>query len=194
MRSTTGRNTPIQYSHENTFDASDESDPIIENLEVLLVKHREEVHMCVENGGSVVGPLLFGDETIAWIAPIWGKGGYSVPSIVEPKYAEIYRCTVDFVRLLEKARSGTASRSVRGLMTSGLRVWLPSMSWTTIPKYYRYSAKRVDPWPPRANAWRFPKPSSSFSPAPILTGTNFHIKPAWQAEIKRMLMSGLTYD
>jgi len=58
--------------------------------------------MCVENGGSVVGPLLFGDETIAWIAPSWGKGGYSVPSIVEPKYAEICRCTVDFVRLLEK--------------------------------------------------------------------------------------------
>jgi DNA topoisomerase VI subunit A len=92
----------IQDSHENTFDTPDESDPIIENLDVLPVKLREELHVCVENGGGVVGPLLFGDETIAWIAPSWGKGGYSVPSIVEPKYAEIYRCTVDFVRLLEK--------------------------------------------------------------------------------------------
>jgi len=69
---------------------------------VLLVKLREELHVCVENG----------DETIAWIAPSWVKGGYSVPSIVEPKYAEICRCTVDFVRLLEKARSGTASRKI----------------------------------------------------------------------------------
>jgi len=100
----------IQDSHENTFDTPDEPDPIIENLEVLLVKLREELHVCVENGWSVVGPLLFGDETIAWIAPSWGKGGYSVPCIVEPKYAEICRYTVDFVRLLEKARSGTASR------------------------------------------------------------------------------------
>ena len=74
------------------------------------MKLREEVHVCVENGGSVFGPLLFGDETIAWIAPSWVKGGYSVPSIVEPKYAEICRYTVDFVRLLEKARSGIASR------------------------------------------------------------------------------------
>ena len=92
----------IQDSHENTFDTQDESDPIIENLEVLLVKVREELHVRAENSGSVVGPLLFGDETIAWIVPSWGKGGYSVPSIVEPEYAEIHRCTVDFVRLLEK--------------------------------------------------------------------------------------------
>ena len=73
-----------------------------------------------------------------------------------------------------------------------------SMSWpTTMPggTIAIPSPSRVRSfWPPRANAWRFPKPSSSVSPAPTLNGTNFHIKPAWQAEIKRMLMSGLTYD
>ena len=31
-----------------------------------------------------------------------GKGGYSVPSIVEPEYIEIRRCTADFVLLVEK--------------------------------------------------------------------------------------------
>ncbi|MFO0707968.1 MAG: hypothetical protein U0412_14070 [Nitrospira sp.] len=31
-----------------------------------------------------------------------GKGGYSVPSIVEPEYLEIRRCTADFVLLVEK--------------------------------------------------------------------------------------------
>jgi DNA topoisomerase-6 subunit A len=92
----------IQNSHKNMFDTSDESDLIIENLDVLLMKLREELYVCAENGGSVVGPLLFDDETIEWIAPSWGEGGYSVPSIVEPEYAEICRCTVDFVRLLEK--------------------------------------------------------------------------------------------
>src|ERR671918_139518 len=31
-----------------------------------------------------------------------GKGGYSVPSIVEPEYLQISRCTADFVLLVEK--------------------------------------------------------------------------------------------
>ena len=31
-----------------------------------------------------------------------GKGGYSVPSIVEPEYIEIRNCTADFVLLVEK--------------------------------------------------------------------------------------------
>src|SRR2546427_573869 len=31
-----------------------------------------------------------------------GKGGYSVPSIVEPEYLQIARCTADFVLLVEK--------------------------------------------------------------------------------------------
>ena len=104
MRSTTGRNTPIQDSHENTFDAPDESDPIIENLEVLLVKLREELHVCVENGGEWSARSCSATRRSRGLRQVWGKGGYSVPSIVEPKYAEIRRCTVDFVRLLEKRR------------------------------------------------------------------------------------------
>jgi DNA topoisomerase VI subunit A len=31
-----------------------------------------------------------------------GKGGYSVPSIVEPEYIQISKCTADFVLLVEK--------------------------------------------------------------------------------------------
>jgi DNA topoisomerase VI subunit A len=31
-----------------------------------------------------------------------GKGGYSVPSIVEPEYLQIKKCTADFVLLVEK--------------------------------------------------------------------------------------------
>src|SRR5437899_1338588 len=92
----------IQDSHENTFDTQDESDPIIEDLEVSLVALREELHVRAENGGSVVGPLVLGDDGDRVDCAKLGKGGYSVPSIVEPEYVEIRRCTADFVLLVEK--------------------------------------------------------------------------------------------
>lgn len=92
----------IQDSHENTFDTQDESDPIIEDLEVSLAALREELHVPAENGGSVVGPLVLGDDGDRVDCAKLGKGGYSVPSIVEPEYVEIRRCTADFVLLVEK--------------------------------------------------------------------------------------------
>src|SRR5688500_2195612 len=48
----------IKNSHENTLDTQDESDPIIEDLEVTLAALREELHVRAENAGSVVGPLV----------------------------------------------------------------------------------------------------------------------------------------
>src|SRR5499426_2418359 len=52
----------LKNSHENTFDAQDESDPIIEDLEVTLEALREELHVRAENGGSIVGPLVLEDD------------------------------------------------------------------------------------------------------------------------------------
>lgn len=52
----------IKDSHENTFDAQDESDPVIEDLEVSLAALREELHVSAENRGSIVGPVVFGDD------------------------------------------------------------------------------------------------------------------------------------
>src|SRR5687768_5625904 len=92
----------IQHSHENTFDTQDESDPVIEDLEVALSALREELHVRAENAGSVVGPLVLGDDGDRIDCARLGKGGYSVPSIVEPQYVEIRRCTADFVLLVEK--------------------------------------------------------------------------------------------
>ncbi|MEX5214191.1 MAG: DNA topoisomerase IV subunit A [Nitrospiraceae bacterium] len=92
----------IKNSHENTFDTQDESDPIIEDLEVSLTALREELHVRAENGGSIVGPVVFGDDGDRVDCAKLGKGGYSVPSIVEPEYLEIRRCTADFVLLVEK--------------------------------------------------------------------------------------------
>src|ERR671936_2443325 len=92
----------IKNSHENTLDTQDESDPLIEDLEVSLTALREELHVRAENAGSIVGPVSFGDDGDRVDCAKLGKGGYSVPSIVEPEYLEIRRCTADFVLLVEK--------------------------------------------------------------------------------------------
>ena len=92
----------MKDSHENTFDNQNESDPLIEDLEVSLAALREELHVRAENAGSIVGPVVFGDDGDRVDCARLGKGGYSVPSIVEPEYIEIRRCTADFVLLVEK--------------------------------------------------------------------------------------------
>lgn len=92
----------IGDSHENTFDAQDESDPLIEDLEVSLEALREELHVRAENGGTVIGPLLLEDDGDKVDCARLGKGGYSVPSIVEEEYLRIRKCTADFVLLVEK--------------------------------------------------------------------------------------------
>src|SRR6476659_2025200 len=92
----------IQNSHENTFDGQNESDPLIEDLEVTLEALREELHVRAENSGTVVGPLVLTDDGDRVDCTRLGKGGYSVPSIVEPEYIQISKCTADFVLLVEK--------------------------------------------------------------------------------------------
>src|SRR6476646_1415908 len=92
----------IKNSHENTLDTQDESDPLIEDLEVTLAALREELHVRAENAGSIVGPLVLVDDGDRVDCARLGKGGYSVPSIVEPEYLEIRQCTADFVLLVEK--------------------------------------------------------------------------------------------
>src|SRR6058998_153148 len=92
----------IKDSHENTFDGQNESDPLIEDLEVTLEALREELHVRAENSGTVVGPLVLVDDGDRVDCTRLGKGGYSVPSIVEPEYIQIKKCTADFVLLVEK--------------------------------------------------------------------------------------------
>src|SRR3990172_7703901 len=92
----------IKDSSENTFDTQNESDPLIEDLEVSLEALREELHVRAENAGSIVGPVVFSDDGDRVDCARLGKGGYSVPSIVEPEYLEIKKCTADVLLLVEK--------------------------------------------------------------------------------------------
>src|SRR5262249_40831477 len=92
----------MKGSHENTFDGQNESDPLIEDLEVALAALREELHGGAEKAGGVGGPPAPADDGDRVDCSRLGRGGYSVPSIVEPEYIETRRCTADFVLLVEK--------------------------------------------------------------------------------------------
>jgi len=65
----------IKDSNENTLDTQDESDPLIEDLEVTLAALREELHVRAENAGSIVGPVVFVDDGDRVDCTRLGKGG-----------------------------------------------------------------------------------------------------------------------
>lgn len=234
----------IKDSHENTFDTQDESDPVIEDLEVSLAALREELHVRAENGGSVVGPLVLEDDGDRVDCAKLGKGGYSVPSIVEPEYVGIRRCTADFVLLVEKGTqwnrlsedkfwrryncvlltgNGQPPRGVRRLArrlheeyTLPVYVLVDNDPWG----YYIYSVVKQGSINLAFESQRMAIPKAKFvglssadperyglprnvgiklnekdiSRAKELLNYQWFQKPAWQAEIKRMLTSGLKYE
>ncbi|MDH5739129.1 MAG: DNA topoisomerase IV subunit A [Nitrospira sp.] len=234
----------IKDSHENTFDAQDESDPVIEDLEVSLATLREELHVSAENRGSIVGPVVFGDDGDRVDCSKLGKGGYSVPSIVEPEYLEIRRCTADFLLLVEKGTqwnrlsedkfwrryncilltgNGQPPRGVRRLACRlheehrlPVYVLVDNDPWG----YYIYSVVKQGSINLAFESQRMAIPKAKFvglssadperyelprnvgiklnekdiARAKELLNYQWFQKPAWQAEIKRMLASGLKYE
>ena len=234
----------IKDSHENTFDTQDESDPVIEDLEVSLAALREELHVRAENGGSVVGPLVLEDDGDRVDCAKLGKGGYSVPSIVEPEYVGIRRCTADFVLLVEKGTqwnrlsedkfwkryncvlltgNGQPPRGVRRLARRlheeyklPVYVLVDNDPWG----YYIYSVVKQGSINLAFESQRMAIPKAKFvglssadperyglprnvgiklndkdvTRAKELLNYEWFKKPAWQAEIKRMISSGLKYE
>ena len=209
-----------------------------------LVALREELHVRAENGGSVVGPLVLGDDGDRVDCAKLGKGGYSVPSIVEPEYVEIRRCTADFVLLVEKGTqwnrlsedkfwrryncvlltgNGQPPRGVRRLARRlheeyrlPVYVLVDNDPWG----YYIYSVVKQGSINLAFESQRMAIPKAKFiglssadperyelprnvgiklnekdiARAKELLNYQWFQKPAWQAEIKRMLASGLKYE
>ncbi len=93
----------LTNSNENTFDGQDESDPIIEDLEVTLEALREELHVAAEGRGSIVGNVTLIDNGDTIDCTRAGKAGHTVPSIVEEPGIRIKKCDADFILLIEKA-------------------------------------------------------------------------------------------
>ena len=93
----------LRDSSENTFDDQNESDPVIEDLEVTLEALREELHVSAEGRGSIVGNITLVDDGDAIDCTKAGKSGHTVPSIVEEPGIRIKKCSADFVLLIEKS-------------------------------------------------------------------------------------------
>jgi DNA topoisomerase-6 subunit A len=92
----------IAGTRENTFDDQNESDTIIEDIEVTLSLLREELHVRAEGAGSIVGPITLVEGGDVIDCTRQGKAGKTVPSIVEPGEVDIRKVTADFVLLVEK--------------------------------------------------------------------------------------------
>ncbi len=94
----------IEGSTENTFDNQDESDPVIEDLEVLLSSIREELHLYAKAAGNMVGPITLVDKGDTIDCSRMGSGGYGIPSIVESNVVQIEKskCKADFILHVEK--------------------------------------------------------------------------------------------
>lgn len=92
----------IGDTKNNTFEEQEESDPIIEDLEVTVNSLREELHLFASNRGSMVGnmTLVDGGDTIDLRR--MGTGGWGIPSIVESDVVQFKKCEAKYVLLVEK--------------------------------------------------------------------------------------------
>ncbi len=74
----------IPGTKEKTFTDQDESDTILEDLEVSLGSLREELHLFAKKAGTMVGNITIIDSGDEIDCRRMGSGGYAIPSICEP--------------------------------------------------------------------------------------------------------------
>ncbi len=89
-------------SRQNTFEEQDESDPIIEDLEVTVDALREELHLFAARKGVMVGPMTIIDTGDSIDLRRLGSGGWGIPSIVEPDVIQFGKHEAKYVLLIEK--------------------------------------------------------------------------------------------
>jgi len=89
-------------TNENTFDEQEESDPIIEDIEVMIDALREELHLFASSRGSMVGNITIVDGGDEIDCRKLGTGGWAIPSIVEKDIIQFKKCEADFVLIVEK--------------------------------------------------------------------------------------------
>jgi DNA topoisomerase-6 subunit A len=92
----------IGETKQNTFEEQDESDPIIEDLEVALDALREELHLFASRKGSMVGPITIRDSGDTIDLRRMGSGGWAVPSIVEENIVQFGKHEARYILLIEK--------------------------------------------------------------------------------------------
>jgi DNA topoisomerase VI subunit A len=87
---------------EKTFEGQDESDGILEDLEVSLGALREELHIYAKKRGTMVGNITIIDNGDEIDCRRMGTGGYAIPGIVEPDVIQFKKCDAKFVLHVEK--------------------------------------------------------------------------------------------
>jgi len=97
-----GLHTIVGTKSEKTFADQDESDGILEDLEVALGALREELHIFAKKAGTMVGNITIVDSGDEIDCRRMGSGGYAIPSIVEPDILKIKKCEAKFVLHVEK--------------------------------------------------------------------------------------------
>lgn len=97
-----GLHTVAGTKGEKTFADQDESDGILEDLEVSLGALREELHIYAKKRGTMVGNITIIDNGDEIDCRRMGTGGYAIPGIVEPEVIQFKRCDAKFVLHVEK--------------------------------------------------------------------------------------------
>lgn len=92
----------VQGTKEKTFADQDESDGILEDLEVSLGSLREELHIFAKKKGTMIGNITIVDTGDEIDCRRMGSGGYAIPSIVEPDVIQFKKCDAKFVLHVEK--------------------------------------------------------------------------------------------
>jgi len=92
----------IKGTNEKTFNDQEESDPIIEDLEVAIDSLREELHVFASNRGNLAGPITLVDAGNTLDCAAMGSAGYAVPSICEPDVIQFKKCSAKFILHVEK--------------------------------------------------------------------------------------------
>ncbi len=92
----------IAGTKEKTFADQEESDGILEDLEVSLGALREELHIYAKKRGTMAGNITIIDTGDEIDCRRLGSGGYSVPGITEPDVIQFKKCEAKFVLHVEK--------------------------------------------------------------------------------------------
>ncbi len=93
---------PVRDSKELIFFEQEESDPIIEDVEVAVESLREELGIHAEPKGAMVGPMTIIDSGDTIDLTAMGSGGWQVPSVVEPDVIQFKQHSASFILLVEK--------------------------------------------------------------------------------------------
>jgi len=92
----------IAGTNEKTFEDQEESDGILEDIEVALATLRENLHLFAKKRGTMVGNITIVDAGDTIDCRKMGTGGYAIPSICEPSVIQFGKCEAKFVLHVEK--------------------------------------------------------------------------------------------